>query len=295
MGQPAPNPAALNEEELYYTDMPVGEILRRARIHYGQSLPDIERALRIRASQIDAIEVGDVDRLPGRVYAIGFVRSYAEYLGLNGDKMVHLFKNQYGRKTAAPALDFPVGASESKIPPLWMVAASLAAALCIAGLWWIMQTGDRVKVSEVPEVAEVMSHIGSQAGDVAYGPYIPEGLNEQVEAAMAPEPAPPPPPEGIMLTISENSWVEIKDQSGKALVSQVLKAGDQYTVPHDRPGLTISLGNAGGIELEVNGEVLRPLGEKGQVVRDLPLNIEYLQKTFKTDPPTSEPPLLTAE
>ncbi|PZO78204.1 MAG: DUF4115 domain-containing protein, partial [Micavibrio aeruginosavorus] len=80
----------------------MGEILRRTRVHYGQSLQQIEGVLRIRASQLDALEQGDVSQLPGRVYAIGFVRSYSEYLGLDGDKMVHLFKEQSVGKQKKP-------------------------------------------------------------------------------------------------------------------------------------------------------------------------------------------------
>ncbi|MBU0859077.1 MAG: helix-turn-helix domain-containing protein, partial [Alphaproteobacteria bacterium] len=90
------------------TDMTVGEILRRTRLHYGQSLTDVESILRIRAAQLQALEDGRIDLLPGRVYAIGFVRAYAEYLGLDGEKMVHLFKAQAGNPPRPRAeLHFP--------------------------------------------------------------------------------------------------------------------------------------------------------------------------------------------
>src|SRR5688572_20077124 len=113
MGQPA-----MTEENPHFqTDLSVGEILRRTRLHYNQTLPDIERALRIRASQLEALENGNYDQLPGRVYVIGFIRSYSEYLGLDGDKMVHLFKTQSGGKVAQPAsLGFQVPASDTKMP-----------------------------------------------------------------------------------------------------------------------------------------------------------------------------------
>ncbi|MFN3700448.1 MAG: helix-turn-helix domain-containing protein, partial [Alphaproteobacteria bacterium] len=63
----------------FHTDMPVGEILRRGREHYGQSLEDVERNLRIRAIQLHALETGNIEQLPGKAYALGFVRSYSEY------------------------------------------------------------------------------------------------------------------------------------------------------------------------------------------------------------------------
>ena len=90
-----------------YTDLSVGEILRRTRLYYGQSLNDVEINLRIRASQLDLLEQNHIAHLPGRVYAIGFVRAYSEYLGLDGDKMVHLFKAQSVGKKWRPKLSFP--------------------------------------------------------------------------------------------------------------------------------------------------------------------------------------------
>ena len=86
--------AIQQDGDFYRTDMPVGEVLRRAREHYGQSLRDVERNLRIRASQLAHLENGEYSALPGRVYVIGFIRSYSEYLGLNGDEMVNLYKRQ---------------------------------------------------------------------------------------------------------------------------------------------------------------------------------------------------------
>lgn len=278
MGQPAAEPAALNEEELYYTDLSVGEILRRARLHYGQSLPDIEQNLRIRASQIEAIELGDMERLPGRVYAIGFVRSYAEYLRLDGDKMVSLFKAQYGRSSSDPELDFPVAASESKIPSPWLVSGSFAVAVLIGIFIWVSQTGSRDLVQDVPPVSEVLDNV-SVDGEI-YGPFMPKGYDPQAEVKSVEALA----QQGIILTITENSWVEIKDQSGKTLVSQVLKAGDKYLVPSDRTGLSMSLGNAAGVALSLDGQALSPLGAKGQVVRDLPLDVVYLKERYAPAP-----------
>ena len=62
--------AAVSEQQQpdhFHTDLSVGEILRRTRIHYDQSLPDIERALRIRASQLEALDRGNYAMLPDGV------------------------------------------------------------------------------------------------------------------------------------------------------------------------------------------------------------------------------------
>ena len=102
-----------------------------------------------------------------------------------------------------------------------------------------------------------------------------EPVAPQPEANAA-APASPPPQEGITLNVKESSWVEIKDESGKAIVSRMLKTGDQYFVPN-RPDLKMSLGNAGGIEITMDGKVLPPLGKKGEVRRNISLDINVLK------------------
>ncbi|MCB1531433.1 MAG: DUF4115 domain-containing protein [Alphaproteobacteria bacterium] len=290
------NTMAPEQEELYHTDMSVGEILRRTREHYNQSYQDIERALRIKAPQIIAIESDSVENLPGRVYAIGFVRSYSEYLGLDGDKMVKLFKAQSGGRTHKPHLDFPVIASESKMPPLWVVILSSVLAVFILIGWWSSQSGDGPRVSEIPSVPENLQvelgdistdmtgdeaqTIDETLGDVMDAEVAADaGLKEEADSADTPAAAPAPAQEGILLTMLENSWVEIRDQAGKAIVSRVLKAGDQYYVP-DRPDLSMSLGNAGGVKLQVDGQPLDFLGEKGQVRRNIALDAAKLKEQY---------------
>lgn len=306
--------------DAYYTDMPVGEILRRARQHYGQSIADIERTLRIRACLIEAIEGGDHSKLPGRVYAIGFVRSYAEYLGLDGEKMVQLFKGQSGGIAEKPELNFPVAANDGMIPSIWLILGSLGLGLVLLIGWGIAHAIDRSSVTEVAAVpTEMQQRLGMKAAE-SYGPPAPAIQVATPEEAMASASAPvpektdakeaaevepaaaeektqeqistqqaQPAPEqtasaggeepGIILNLVENSWVEIKDANGKAIVSRVLKAGDQYFVP-DRPGLTMSIGNAGGVELVIDGHKLPALGGTGEIRRNIPLNSKTLKESL---------------
>ena len=268
----------------YQTDLKVGDILRRTRVHYDQSIEYVERCLNIKASQIEAIENGDLEKLPGRVYAIGFVRSYAEHLGLDGDKMVELFKVQADVNKAQPTeLHFPAPASDNQVPGALILI--FCSALALGGLfyWYSQDQKDRADIIDVPPVPASLqqkveeSPVTTATEEAAQEKEdaIAEAEAETAEEDVIEE----KPPEGIILNIRENSWVEIRDKSGKAMLSRVLKAGDQYYVP-DRPDLTISIGNAGGVEVEVDGQQLRPLGEKGKVVRRLSLDAEYLKENF---------------
>lgn len=270
-----------------YSEVEVGEILRRTRVHYGQSLRDVEQILRIRQSQIEAIEKGEIDKLPGRVYAIGFVRSYAEYLGLDGAKVVQLFKQQYMDRQPKEALSFPVPASESKAPPVWLVVFCIILSIGLLFGWAYLQTqqGRTIGIKEIePLPQEIKRRITE---NVISDPEISAANTTEPDAGFPGDAATPVQENsakaGIILNIKGNSWVEIKDGKGAVLVSDVLKMGDQYFVP-DSPGLTMSLGNAGGVEIMLNGRPLMPLGKEGDVMRDIPLDTDHLKTLeFQTD------------
>ena len=82
----------------FRTDLKVGDILRRARIEKKYSIEDVEQAIRVSIQHITAIEEDRLEVLPGRVYALGFIRAYAEHVDLDSDKILELLKQQSGEK-----------------------------------------------------------------------------------------------------------------------------------------------------------------------------------------------------
>ena len=275
-------------EDITGMDLSVGEILRRSRLHYNLSLSDVERELHIKAPQIEAIESDHFELLPGKVYAVGFIRSYAEYLRLDADKMVRLFKVQGIRQPEDPTLNFPVCASESKLPSFWTLVLSGLALVGVLIAWNIDVESGRFVSSVIPDVPERLQNAGqvdsllealptSKAGvrtsSVSYGPYLPGKIATAVVDPSA---------KGIRLHVIHNSWVEIRNAERKTLVSRILKKGEQYLIPK-KEGLTITIGNAGGVILSIDGQQLNSIGENGQVVRQLPLDASYLMDTFGVD------------
>ncbi len=272
-----------NELDLnFHTDMPVGEILRRTRRHYGQSLFQIEQVLRIRASQLEALEENEIHKLPGRVYAIGFVRSYSEYLGLDGDKMVHLFKEQsVGRKQKRPDLAFPVPASESKVPGIAVIGASVFGLLVLVGFISFLVLPDRGALNIEPVPDTLTKSQLNEAPSLVGTTTTPEKTADGATAAPTEgaEAASETPKAGnrIQLEITDASWIEIRNGDGAAILRQVLKPGDIYLVPNE-PGLILSTGNAGGIRVKVDGKAVAPIGELAQVKRKVPLDADALAK-----------------
>ena len=100
-------------------------------------------------------------------------------------------------------------------------------------------------------------------------------------AAIALKPAPQGEPGSayaaprIVIRATADSWVEIREGGRSALLAQVLKSGESYPVP-DRTGLSLRTGNAGGLEIAVDGKAAPPIGPKGAVRRNVILEPQAL-------------------
>jgi cytoskeleton protein RodZ len=117
----------------------VGEELRDAREASGLSIEDMSQALRIRRVYLVALEEGRMRDLPSPAYAWGFVRNYANALGLDADEMVRRFRDSAG--PAVPRrhdLIFPEPVPERGMPTgiLVLVGAVLAIGAYIGWLNW---------------------------------------------------------------------------------------------------------------------------------------------------------------
>ena len=252
-------------------NQPVGKILRQARLQFDLEIADVEAALRIRAVHLLALEEGHIDKLPGRVYAIGFARAYAEYLGLDGNQIVHLFKAQSTDTTRKAEHHFPVPASESKIPSVYVLIGSLVALVVVlAGLSVFYGAGQ--SSSAIPSVSTQVGQInaGQAPLEVAMLSAIETAVGTGGPAALV------KPASRIVLQATESAWVEIRNAANKPILSRIMKAGDSYLVP-DEEGLTLSTGNAGVISLTVDGRAVPPLGAKGDILRNVKLVADALK------------------
>lgn len=266
-------------------NLPVGEILRRARVYYNQSVDDVGAILRIRSSHLEAIEQGRIDDLPGRVYAFGFVRAYAEYLGLDGEKIVRLFKSQIGIQVVdRPDLHMPAAASESKSPNVIVVVGSLLVlAMGLSSLMFMGGNEEKVEITAAREIPPVPQEMYEDVGDVGPFPTATAVTQDQITTDAKPAGAPP-----LVLKLKDSAWVEIRDVSGKALLSRILKPGDSYIVPAAVKGLVLDTGNVGALEFTVDGKVMSPLGEKGDVRRGIKLEPEFIREMNARNPKRSD-------
>jgi cytoskeleton protein RodZ len=277
-----------------------GRLLNRKRLDRGFDLADAARATRIPLRHLEAIEKDNYDRLPAYPYAVGFVRNYAKYLGLTADEVVNQFKAETTLMDPTLTATVPEPLDESRMPSRGMIIGGLAAAAALigAGAWFLSRT------PEAPSAEEPVEAIGTVAPDAASvsPPVMSESSAPPVGQPMvAPAPVvaptetalpavdsalvPPTMPNtvtsgvssvGIVLRANEDSWIKVSDGVSPSLRVGILKAGDTYTVPNV-PGLKLLTGNAGGLDIFVDGKQLPPLGSKGTTARAVPMNAAGLQ------------------
>lgn len=233
-----------NADDFYFADAPIGDILKAARNHYQQTLYDIEVALHIRASQIEAIEEGAFDKLPGRTYALGFIRTYAEYLGLDAERLIRMFKSQSADTHKRLQHHIPMAAKEGRLPNGYLILASLLLGLGVIGYW--------AKISEIPEI-QLQTLPSAVTVDLS-------ALNTMPAAASKPV---------VILRAKTQSWVELKDAKGKSILSKIIQPNQDYKITLEQ-SIFLTAENAGNLQLIYKDQAF-PLGEIGQVIRSFDL------------------------
>src|SRR5438132_13364277 len=73
----------------------IGSSLREARVRQGLDFPELEQSTKIRGKYLRALEDEEFELLPAPTYVKGFLRSYAEYLGLDGQLYIDEFSSRY--------------------------------------------------------------------------------------------------------------------------------------------------------------------------------------------------------
>ena len=111
----------------------VGSLLCQARLAQKGKLPEISENLRISHEHLKALEEDDVNGLPGLAYAVGFIRSYADHLGLDAEVLIAEYKSQTSGMSSG--LDFPITEEDYELPSFILVSG-LVVVSTIAYLFW---------------------------------------------------------------------------------------------------------------------------------------------------------------
>lgn len=146
----------------------VGDLLRRTREQFNQTVADVSASLNIRRVYLQALEDGHYDKLPGTTYAVGFLRSYAEYLSLDSKELARHFKEEIVGHQDSTQLVFPTPATESRVPGGALILVSLVLCALAYGAWTLISKPE-------PQVAELVPAVPDRL----------QGLLDEEEAASA--------------------------------------------------------------------------------------------------------------
>lgn len=174
----------------------VGALLRRRREEIQQDIEDVSRQLRIRSVYIRAIEEGRFQELPGNAYAIGFVRAYADYLGLDGGNVVSDYRDELARRSRQNDLVWPTEGSESRFPGGAILGVCVLLGLAIYGGWYYatQSGGTGIKlIDQVPDYIKKATGVGDTVENEA--PAEPARTEAQAATATTPAAAPATPAE----------------------------------------------------------------------------------------------------
>ena len=153
----------------------VGALLKASRLRIGEELSEVSDVLRIRNVYLEAIEDDRYQDLPGPTYATGFIRAYADHLGLDSDEIIHRFKGWTSGEELLSNLVFPEPISQAGIPGGAIVFVGALVVILTYGVWY-------VNTSEDGFLAELISAVPDRLARLADEKSKPE------QAAPAPEP-----------------------------------------------------------------------------------------------------------
>lgn len=162
----------------------VSETLRATRMAHGYDLRDVATMLRIRYPYLLAIEEGRYQELPGSTYAIGFLRSYAECLGLDPDMVATRYKEEAAGSVRRQELYLPTPAAEGRASGGTLLLGTLVLAGIVYGGWYYLSATDRSVTDLVPTLPDRL---------VSLLDGVPTKPAEQVADQSGAEPAVPAP------------------------------------------------------------------------------------------------------
>ncbi|MBU6299493.1 MAG: DUF4115 domain-containing protein [Alphaproteobacteria bacterium] len=124
----------------------VGQDLRAARLRRGDDLATVSRVLKIRKDHLEALEEDRIEALPGRTYAVGFVRSYADYLGLDAVQCVERFKAEIAGRTddVTPTVTVIDEDEHRRLPQGWKIIAGVVLVIVLYGAYQLATSADRM-------------------------------------------------------------------------------------------------------------------------------------------------------
>jgi transcriptional regulator with XRE-family HTH domain len=223
----------------------IGSALREARERQGLQRADVERETRIRQRYLGALEEERFELIPAQAYAKGFLRLYADFLGLDGQRFVDEFNRRFP-EPELPALGSlaPARTGRRRAPLLALAVVAVSAAALLGVLAWRLGTGHSSPASPAPLPVGATRHAAPSAAPHRSRP---------VHAASA----------HLLLRARGPCWLSARvgSETGDVLYEGTLGPGGilRYTLAARRPRLWLRIGAPWNLQVELDRKQVGPL------------------------------------
>jgi cytoskeleton protein RodZ len=280
----------------------LGTHLRALREAKGGSLEDMARSTRVGIRHLEALEDERLTDLPSPVFVRGFIRAYCGFLRENPEPALNRYEELAGTRAAEQAASVPPRprtswAGSSLVIGLVLLLI-LGVGLILVNLSVKKSGGNSVPTTKTevakpatstpppapapssavtpappPSAPATAAAPAAPAAPPAAGEPARPATSPSTAAAAAPAPrtssAPASGEQRLVIRAVEPTWIRVQTDEGR-IAEELLPAGASREWAAERRFL-LTIGNAGGVELTLNGRALPPLGPKGTVIQRLEL------------------------
>ena len=243
--------------------MSLGSMISKARKDAGLSIDDLSAATNIRGPLLREMEANNFSQCGGDTYARGHIRNIATKLSVDPqifltayeDEQMHIDRSMQELLVENSVMREP--SQTRKVS--WKALATISvASLFVAGLAQIIISND-----STPDIPAIIQESPTPSPS-------PESTEEATptEEVSPTDEATISTGQGVEVIITATrakSWLFVSDATGRTLFSGQISTGVSKTFTSDQK-LNLKVGNAGGVDLSVNGEKIESLGADGQVV-----------------------------
>jgi cytoskeleton protein RodZ len=261
----------------------IGAKLKQQREKRGITLDEISQSTKISNRFLRALEDDRFDQLPGGIFNKGFVRAYAKSIGLDEDEAVAGYLEATGAAPDKPEPSLPLpevrpepGSGQAADLPWGALAIVLLLVALVLVVWGFRnrqaverkQPTTPVSQNSSPSSETVSvpasSSLSQTITPAAVQPKTPSSLPSGSDHALTAKPS-SSAPQSINLKIKarEDSWISIT-VDGEVMTRDIMTAGTQRSI-HASRAIVLKTGNAGALDLDLNGKSLPVQGDIGEV------------------------------
>lgn len=232
----------------------IGAYLKRVRTTCGHTLEDVANVTKINPRYLEAIEKDEFSKIPGDTFLQGFLRSYSRFLNIDEHEITGKLKEINKTELNSLPLNTPEEYKKDRGSGIRITPKNIKIILTSAGglvviLLLVLFFGSGRETSTIQSSRNIHDTSGSVADTVKQGETVPASVQPVV----------------LKVYAKELTWMQA-NIDGNNIQEKLLKPGEEASWnAHEK--IIITVGNAGGVDLEINGKKQEPLGKSGAVLK----------------------------